>query len=478
VPPKSDVGAVAALAASPASQRLAVAALLAGGFLPPVDFFIVNVALSSIHETLGTTPAETELVISAYAAGFAVCLIVGGRLGDLFGRRCVFQFGMAVFTVANLICGIAATPTMLLAGRLLQGVSAAMVAPQILASLRSLFTEPRALARAMSAYGMMMGLAAATGQFAGGALIQWNPLDLGWRAVFMMEIPICLATIIAVRLLVPETSGGQRVKLDLAGAVLLSLALTCIVVPLSKGRELGWPSWIFLALAAGPVLALWFFRHENRLVRHGGMPLLDTRLLAIPSFRRGVLVGTLFYFTTAFYFLYGVYQQEGLGVAPLDTGLAILPYGVGLFLGPLTTRRLSRLQPRLLAIGMAIQVFGYALVGLLVSDGVVGPPLSAMVFVAGFGQGIAFPRLYNTVLADVPPQHAGVAAGVFSTALQVGASVSAAAIGTVFFSVLGNGSGERAYAHGFSIAQWVVSTALFLAMIIAVYPDRRPSAAP
>lgn len=459
--------------ASEAGRWLATVALLAGGFLPPVDFFIVNVALPSIHESLHATPAEVHLVISAYAAGYAVFLITGGRLGDLFGRRRLFLFGMAAFTVTNLICGLAATPTQLLVGRMLQGLAASMVIPQVLASLRAFFTDERTLARAMSAYGIMMGMAAATGQFAGGALVQWNPLDLGWRAVFLLKLPICLATILLAWLVVPETSSGQRVRLDIGGAVLVSVTLACLVIPLSKGRELGWPLWIFAVLAMVPGLAAWFLHHEDRLTRRGGMPLVDSRLLAIPSFRRGVLVGTLFFFTTAFYFLFGIYQQEGLGVAPLQTGLAIVPYGIGLFIGPLVSAPLVQLRPKLLAIGMGIQVTGYALIGWMVWVGEVGAMLSCVVFLAGFGQGIAYPRLFNTVLGDIPPDQAGVAAGILNSALQVGAAVSAAALGSLFFSMLDGGSDERAFAHAFAISQWVLTCALFAAMLIAIPPRVR-----
>jgi MFS family permease len=203
------------------------------------------------------------------------------------------------------------------------------------------------------------------------------------------------------------------------------------------------------------------------------MPLVDVGLLAIPGFRRGVLVGTLFFFPTAFYFLFGIYQQEGRGVAPLQTGLAIVPYGVGLFIGPIASAPLVRLRPKLLAIGMGIQVTGYGLIGLLVWLGIADWPLSAAVLLAGFGQGIAFPRLFNAVLADVPPHQGGVAAGILSSALQVGGAVSAAAVGSLFFSVLADGHDERAYAHAFAIAQWATTAALFAAMLIAIPPRQR-----
>lgn len=436
--------------------------------MPPVDFFIVNVALSSIHESLRTTPGETQLVISAYAAGYAVFLISGGRLGDLFGRRTCYLWGMAAFAATNLICGIARTPVELLVGRTLQGMAAALLVPQVLASIRALHTDEPALIRALGLYGMMMGLAAATGQFAGGALVQWNPLDLGWRAVFLVKVPICALTFALAWRLVPETSGGQRVQLDLIGASLISLALAAIVVPLSQGRQQGWPLWVFAALASVPVLVAAFIGHERRLARLGGMPLVDLRLFANPRFRRGVLVATLFFFTTSFYFLFGIYQQLGLGVEPLWTGLAILPYGLGLFLGPLASRPFARYESHLLSLGMAVQVTGYALIGVFVALGWTGLGLTAVVFLAGLGQGVAFPRLYNTVLASVPAHQGGVASGIINSALQVGAASSAAAIGSLFFSVLDDQSGERAYAIAFAVAQGTLTAALAVAGVLAL----------
>jgi len=461
---------------SPATRWLALTVLLAGGFLPPVDFFIVNVTLPSIHASLGATPAELQLVIGVYAAGYAVFLITGGRLGDLYGRRRMFLLGMAGFTVSSLLCGLAVSPLWLLAARALQGVSAALLVPQVLGGIRALCTDDRDLSRALSAYGVSMGLAAVTGQFAGGALVQWSPFELGWRTIFVLQFPICLALLAAAWRLVPETSAVSRAKLDLAGAAMISAILACVIVPLSEGREQGWPLWVYVVLATVPFQLATFLRHEARLAARGGMPLVDLALFAIPSFRRGVLVATLFFFTTSFYFLFGLYQQEGRGLDPLHTGLAIAPYGIGLFLGPLISAPWVRLRPKLLAIGMGIQVTGYGAIAMLVGLDVAQPPLLAAVFVAGFGQGIAFPRLYTTVLGRVPPHQAGLAAGIVNSALQVGAAISAAAIGSLFFTLLGATHGERAYGFAFACAQTVLTAALFAAALIAI-PRRRELAA-
>ncbi|HYZ22808.1 MAG TPA: MFS transporter [Rhodopila sp.] len=455
-------------APQPSALRwLALVVLLAGAFMPPVDFFIVNVALSSIQESLGANPAELQLVVSGYACSFGVFLITGGRLGDLYGRRRCFLIGMAGFSLASLVCGVAASPVQLVLARIVQGAGAALLLPQVLGSLRALFPNERELARAMSAYGIMMGMAAATGQFSGGALIQWNPYGLGWRSIFLLTLPVCAATLILAARLVPETAGSREVKLDLGGAGLLSAALAAIVVPLSVGREQGWPVWVFVALGCMPVLTVVFVRYEAMLSRRGGMPLIDMALLRIRSFRRGVLVAALFFFTTSFYLLFGLYQQEGRGMPPLNVGLAIVPYGIGLFIGPLVTAPLVRLRPWLLSIGMGIQVTFYALVGVLVAFDITGMWLVVVVFLAGFGQGVAFPRLFATVLGDVPAAQAGVAAGITNSALQVGSAISVAAIGSLFFVILDGHGGERAYAHAFSIAQWTLTLGLVLSMLLA-----------
>jgi MFS family permease len=239
-----------------------------------------------------------------------VFLITGGRLGDLYGRRRLFLIGMAAFIATNTLCGLAATPLELVVGRVLQGLAAAMLAPQVLGSIRALFPTDSELARALSFYGVMMALAASIGRFSGGALVEWSPFGLRWRTVFLAKLPIGILVMLMAWWLVPETSASQRRRLDIVGAVVVSLTLACLVLPLSEGRDQGWPAWTFVMLAAVPCLAAAFLWFEGRLTARGGRPLLDLRLLAIPSFRRGVLVGTLFFFTTSFYVLFSIYQQD------------------------------------------------------------------------------------------------------------------------------------------------------------------------
>jgi MFS family permease len=464
----------AAIATAPTSARrwIACVVLLAGAFMPPADFFIVNVSLSSIHEALHATPAQVPLVISGYGAGYAVFLVTGGRLGDLYGRRRMFLLGMAGFTLTNMLCGLATSALVLVIARVAQGVAAALLVPQVLGAIPTLFDDERGLARAMSAYGIMMGLAAAAGQFGGGALVTWSPWDLGWRGVFLLKLPVCLVVFAAAWFVVPETSTSRRARLDGGGIVLLSAMLACLILPLVEGRQLHWPAWTIATLAGVPVLLVGFLDWEARFARRGGMPLLDLGLMRIPNFRRGAAVAALFFFTTPFYLLFGIYQQEGRGIDPLSTGLAFLPYGIGSFAGSVGSAPLpAALWPRLLTIGMVIQVAGYAAIGLGVARGLSPWQVTLAVFVAGFGQGIALPRLYIVALGRVPPDKAGVAAGVINSLLQIGAAISVAAVGSLFFAVLGGAHGELAYAHAFGFAMIAVVAALGLAMLATMLRD-------
>jgi EmrB/QacA subfamily drug resistance transporter len=457
---------------SRARAWLAFIVLLAGGFLPPLDFFIVNVALPSIRDGLGANPAQTALIISGYASGYAVFLVTGGRLGDLYGRKPLFVLGMLGFTGASAFCGFAPTAGVLVLGRVVQGLAASLLLPQVLGAIRALFDDQRELARAMTFYGVMMGLASVTGQFLGGVLVAWSPFGLDWRTVFLVNLPIGATAICAALWLVPETSSTSRPRLDLVGAVLMSAMLACLVVPLAEGRERGWPGWLIAMLAASPFLIVAFLGYERRLARFGGMPILDMRLFRIASFRRGAMVAALFFFTTAFYLLFGLYNQEGRGTGPLWTGLAIVPYGAGLFVGPFASGWLSRWwRPRLLGLGMAIEVCGYALIALSVGLSASPAVLAVVTFVTGFGQGIAMPRLFNTALEDVPPAQAGVAAGIINSLLQIGAAVSNAAVVSLFFALLGAGVGEAAYGRALGLAMISLVAALGLACVIA-WPAR------
>lgn len=458
---------------TPRRRQAAFYLLLLGAFLPSLNVFVVTIALPAIREALTASASETSLMVSGYSSAYAVCLITGGRLGDLFGRRRMFLVGMAGFTATSLICGIAPNAEILLIGRMLQGVSAALTAPPVLAGIRTLFSHED-MPWALNVYGTGIGIAVAAGQLLGGVLIAANPWELGWRSAFLVNVPVGIFALIAVPFFVPESGGSEKPRLDLGGVLLLSAALASFVVPLSMGREAGWGFWVLACLAASPVLAAGFFFFERWYKRKGGMPILQASLLQIRSFRRGLVVALLFFFTSPFYLFFSLYLQAGLGEGPLAAGLAVLPYGVANFVGPmLATRFPASVRPWLFGIGMAVEVLGYAAIGLCAATQITGPVLFAVLFAAGFGQGVAMPEMIHTILGDIPNEHTGLAAGMMNSTLQLGSAISVAAIGSLFFVVLGDGVSAADYGWALGIAMAAQVVALTGSMILGLRTARR-----
>jgi len=453
---------------------LAFAVLLAGAFLPPLDFFIVNVALPSIRGDLAASPAQIQLVISAYAASYAVFLITGGRLGDLFGRRRVFLAGMAGFGFSSLICGVATSPMMLIGGRILQGLSAAAMAPQGLASIHALFPEQER-SRALAVYGAALGFAAVVAQALGGVLIAADVFGLQWRVIFLINLPIVALVFVAGIPFLPDTRSPAPAPLDRLGVVLCALALGLLIVPLVEGREMGWPWWLCLMLLSAPVVAVAFWRHEIALEGRGGVPLVSPQLSGSPGLMAG-LTGVLFFYVVAAFFLtFSVYLQDALGATPLTTGLMFVPFGIGFLIGPLTTpvaiRWFGRFVP---AMGMLLEVLGCLMLSAAVGSTPAGAiPSLALVSLAvgllGFGQGWALPTLVRTLIDRAPAGGAGMISGLVNSALQISAALGVAVLGGVFYALAGPTPSPTSLTTGLIATLLGIALCLTLAALLSVY---------
>lgn len=457
------------------------AVLLVGAFLPPLDFFIVNVALPSIQGDLGTSSSAEQMVISSYAALYAVTLITGGRLGDLFGRSRVFFLGLVGFTAASLLCGVAWSPWALIAGRALQGITAAVMAPQALASVQAIFPETEK-PLALGLYGAVFGLASVIGQALGGVLIALDLFGMGWRAVFLVNLPVAILVVAFGIPLLKRTGEQGRGKLDPGGMALSMLALALLIVPLIEGREAGWPWWSWLSLAAAPLLARVFWRYESRLAQSGGAPLLDPAALRAPGLGRALLVALSFYSIGSFFLLFSVYLQDALHVSALDAGLVFLPFGAGFLLGPLATPCCRRhLGEWVNPIGMGLETAGFlGLAWLIVATpGGMAPasvPLGVLLFLIGFGQGLAMPTLMTMITGRVAPTHSGMIAGVASSTLQVSTALSVALIGGIFYTVLGGRDDPAAIAHAFVVAALCIAACLGAGVALGLTLARRAAA--
>jgi MFS family permease len=460
--------------APPDPRRWAMfAVLLVGSFLPPLDFFIVNVALPSIQGELGTSSSAEQMVISSYAALYAVTLITGGRMGDLYGRSRVFFLGLIGFTCASVLCGVAWSPWALIAGRALQGIMAAVMAPQALASVQAMFPESEK-PLALSLYGAVFGLASVIGQALGGILIALNLFGMGWRAVFLVNLPVT-ALVIAFGLpLLKRTHERRAGKLDPGGMVLSMLTLALLIVPLTEGREAGWPWWAWLSLAAVPAVAWRFWHHESRLARRGGAPLVDPAVLRAPGLRRALLIALSFYSVGTFFLLFSVYLQDALNVNALHAGLVFLPFGAGFLLGPLSTPLFRRvLGAWVNPVGMSLEIVGFLGLAWLVAAAPVGlaPPssaLGAMLFMIGFGQGLGLPTLMRMITGRVAPAYSGMIAGVASSTLQLSTALSVALIGGIFYTVLGARTDPAAIAHAFVVAALCIASCLTAGVVLGM----------
>jgi MFS family permease len=455
--------------------------LLTGTVISVLDFFIVNVAIPSIQRDLHASSAGIEFVVAGFALGYGSGLIIGGRLGDIFGRRRMFVLGLSLFTLSSALCGAAPNTGVLIAGRVAQGLSAALMAPQILTILGTTFSGPLR-ARAFNAYGVTMGLSAVFGQLIGGVLITGNVFGWGWRSCFLINVPIGIAAVALVPRFVPESRAPGRLRLDFAGMILIALALTAIVIPLIEGRQGGWPAWAWASLGTSVLLFTLFAFYERHVPRRGGSPLVDLTLFRERAFTAGLAAQLMFWTGQASFFLiFALYVQLGRGLDPLGAGLIFTAIGAGYMATSTTARFIAAgLGRQVIALGGLTRVAGLSLMILTVLlIGVTGNIawLVPALVIDGAGQGLAVAPLATTVLSRVTPQHAGAAAGVLTTGIQVGNALGVAIVGVIFYSVLSHTHGLAAYPHAFAFSLcYVLFAGLTLAALVQLLP-RSPGGA-
>jgi MFS family permease len=407
-------------------------------FMAIFDYFVVNVAAPSLEHDLHATQAGIELVVGGYGFAYASGLITGGRLGDLHGHRRLFLIGMSTFTVASLLCGLATSPALLVTARILQGATAAAMVPQVLALINLMFPLHER-ARAMAAFGGVIGVAAVAGQVLGGVLLDANLFGWGWRTIFFINVPIGLAAAALAARWLPGHDTRAHVKLDPVGAVGISAALALILVPITLGRPEGWPLWTWLSIAAAFPVGAAVLSYEARLGRRGGAPVLNIGLMRDRGFAAGlVIAGGYLTFFAGYMLCLTLLLQDGMGLSPLHAGLAFAPLGIAFATSSWLARRFGR---HVVSIGAATSLAGLLLTaGALAvrGDHISVPWLIPGMIVVGFGNGLAIPSIVGAVLLRIPMAQAGMAAGVLTTAQQFGNAAGATVLGTVFFSVVGS----------------------------------------
>ncbi|WP_434667323.1 MFS transporter [Klebsiella sp. B345] len=420
--------------------RAGLLLLLTGQMLPLIDTSITNVALDSITHSLDASATQLELIVALYGVSFAVCLAMGSKLGDNYGRRRLFMWGVVLFGLASLLCGMAGSIGELLAARTLQGAGAALIVPQVLATLH-VTLKGTAHARAISLYGGIGGIAFIVGQMGGGWLVSADIAGLGWRNAFFINVPICLLVLAFSQRFVPETRREAHAAIDWQGTFSLALILCCLLFPMALGPELHWPWTLQLMLLAVLPLLVWMRISALRKQHRGEQPLLPPRLLKLTSIRFGMAIALLFFSAwSGFMFCMALTMQSGLGMSPWQSGNSFIALGIAYFVSALYTPKLIARYSmgRILLTGLGIQIAGLLL--LIATFQHFGQHTAALAMVPstaliGYGQALIVNSFYRIGMRDISACDAGAGSAILSTLQQATLGLGPAILGSLFLTL-------------------------------------------
>jgi EmrB/QacA subfamily drug resistance transporter len=420
---------------------LALGILLCATFMNLLDVTIVNIALPPIQTALGASDAAIERIVAGYVLVFALALLPAGRLGDKVGKKRLFLVGVTGFTIASGLCGVASGTGVLIAARLLQGLMAAVMIPQVL-SLTHIIFDREEQGRAFSLFGVATGLATVSGPIIGGALIGSDLLALGWRSIFLINLPIGLFAIIAGSYLVPPVPVSREARMDAVGIGIVTVAMTLIIFPLIEGRSHGWPAWCWASMTASIPVLHGFVRWERRQEGRGGAQLLPYTLMTNRNFVVGGLLAMALFSTIPGLFLCAaLLLQLGFGFTPLASGLATVPFSVGVLVTSMLAGRLGRFaaRPRLVCgiVTMAVGVEWLRWVVTRLHDVLSSTMILPPLLLAGLGFGVTVTVLFKTILSGVPHHDSGAGSGALQALQQLGAAFGVAIASGLFFTRLG-----------------------------------------
>lgn len=461
----------------PRHRTAALVAVLLGMFMEVLDSSILNVALPTIREDLQATESALQWAVAGYALPFALAIITGSRLGDLYGRRRVFLIGVAAFVGTSVLCGFAVSTEMLVVGRVLQGLAAALMLPQTMAMIHVMY-PPRERSGPLAATGALFAATTVLGPVLGAVLTELDVAGAGWRAIFFVNVPVGIVTVAAVLLAVPESRSATATRLDVGGLLLATAALVALLVPVVSGREAGWPAWSIVLLLTSPLLLALFVAHQRRRT---DSPLVELSLFRRRSFAAGLVVITLAMGAiTGFFFAVTIDLQSGRGFSPLGSALTGIPWGLAsAVFAALAMRWLARrLGSRIVGIGLVITMVGllYALLVLRATPaGLDGWSLTLPMIIGGAGMGLSVVLVFDYALAGVPDDDAGSASGVLNTFQQISGAVGVALVGTLYFAL--SSAGADALAGTLVLPIAMVLAAAATSLLLPAEPDRPGGAA-
>lgn len=408
-----------------------------------VDSTIVNIAIPSIQSNLGASYATIQWMVAGYSLTFALLMITGGRMGDVFGYKKMFLIGVAGFTLASLLSGVAPTAIVLVVARLLQGAAAALMVPQVMSLMQVMF-KPSERSGLMGMFGMLGGLGASLGPIIGGLVLKANLFGWDWRPIFLLNLPIGIFALLAGMRFLPEGKSPHPLHLDIKGTFMIIVGLSLLVFPLIEGRDLGWPMWTLVMMAISvPVLA-WFGWYETRKHKSDQSALIVPSLFKVRTFLSGLALNILLEsLMIGFFLTFTLLIQIGLGYSPLTAALAGLPTAVGMTVSfvLIGQKLIVKYGRYVIGIGSAVLALGLLYVAWLTSTyGISTSPwaFAPGLFAVGIGLATIMAPIFSVALQDVDPGHAGAASGVLNAVQQVGAAIGIAIIGVIFFGQLTN----------------------------------------
>lgn len=472
-------------AAADRRRWFALAIVMTAAFMDLVDVTIVNIAIPSITRETGASVSAIQWITAGYALAFAAGLITGGRLGDIYGRKRLFLIGIGGFTLASALCGLAGSPEMLVAARILQGGTAALMVPQVLSIVHATFPAHER-GKVFGLFGAIVGLGAVSGPLLGALLTEWDLFGLGWRPIFLINLPVGIAGLILGAKFISESKAPKAVRLDLVGVALVTLAMLMLIYPLTRGHELDWPLWGYLSMAGSLFVfgALVMYQRHKALV--DGSPLIELSLFRVKSFAAGIAVQLTFGVALGIFFLvWTLYLQTGLGWSVLRAGTTGIPFSIAVSVAaaisvqklvPRFGRKVLQAGALLMIAGLLIYLWEAEHYGLAITSWQMAVPLVVM----GVGMGLIVAPLTDAVLSEVPKEHAGSASGLINTVQQMGTALGLGLVSVVFFGAIGDRLSPEAvgpaFVDAFQQSLWWVAGVLCVIFLVMFALPARPRA--
>lgn len=445
------------------NKWFALGILLIATILSPLDFYIVNLALTPMQQGLNASSSQLQMIVSFYTCAYAVFQISGGRFGDLYGRKKMFCIGLIGFVSSSVLCGISPNATVMIIGRVLQGIFGAVMIPQVLAIIHLLFDDTQKR-KVMALYSFTFGIAAALGQYLGAVLIELNLFNLGWRIIFLINLPIGILALIGAIIALPNKEKTDNITIDYMGTALMSFGLVAFIYPLTTIGDYGFDISTAIYLISAVILLTLFVKLENKRRKENKSILIDFSIFKFKNLRFGVIIAFLYYCSGIFYLALGIYLQEELKWTAMEAGKAIIPFGFGFLVMSLSSSVINKfLKNKALAIGLLIYSLGFVCI---ILDLFYKLPIvfKLGLFFAGSGMGLTLASVVRLTLLGIPQQFAGLASGLINCSLQTGSAFGVASLGSIFFIIARKSNFTIAFASVLAITILLLLIAVILSL--------------